>query len=281
MDKKRLGKGFEALFSESPKMSLSSGKTLLSLGIDEIRANPYQPRQHFDDEKLQELAQSIREHGVAQPLIVRKMDTHYELIAGERRWRAAKLAGLDQVPVLIKEVSDSESLELAIIENVQREDLNPLEEAVSYRQLMREFGYTQEKLAEKIGKSRPVIANGLRLLDLPEFVQQALREKKISSGHARALLSIKNPEELKETFQKMLESGLNVREVEAISKKSKNEKSPLPEISHLNDYAHQLSSQFGTKVLIHGSENSGSIKIEYFSRDDLERLLELLKKVSS
>lgn len=278
--KKRLGKGFEALLSQSPKMSMASGRTLMTVAVEEIVPNPRQPRRHFDEAALDELSQSIAAHGVAQPLLVRRLENGYELIAGERRLRAAKKAGLTVVPVVIKDITDEQSLELAIIENVQREDLNPIDEAKSYRQLIDEFNYTQATVAERMGKPRPTIANLLRLLDLPQYAQDALEANYITLGHAKALMAVEGEQLQKAAFEQMVAGKMNVRATEQISKISKNKvETPKPEVPYaLREVTQELSSYLGTKVTVAGDEKRGYVNIHYFSKDDLERILELIKK---
>jgi ParB family chromosome partitioning protein len=249
--------------------------------VEEIVPNPRQPRHHFAEAALDELSQSIAAHGVAQPLLVRRLENGYELIAGERRLRASKKAGLTMVPVVIKDISDEESLELAIIENVQREDLNAIDEALSYRQLIDEFQYTQVMVAEKVGKPRSTVANLLRLLDLPEEVQLALKTNRISAGHAKALMAIEGTAEQKAAFEKLLLGEINVRETEQIAKVQKKDKPEIlkPEMSFaLREASQELSSYLGTKVTLSGDETRGYVNIHYFSKDDLERILELIKK---
>lgn len=272
MSKRRLGRGLSALI---PDADDEDGAREVELGL--IKPNPYQPRTEFDDQKLEELARSIEEHGVIQPIIVRKKDDGYELVAGERRWRAAKKAGISKIPAIVKEYSDSQMLEIALLENLQREDLNPIEEATAYKQLIEDLGITQEALSKRIGKSRSVIANSIRLLNLPEEIQNLLAKGKITTGHARALLSLDNEKEQKQMAQKILEKDLTVREIERLVKKpkkqNKRKERTNPLITHLED---RLKQFFGTKVKVRSGKNKGKIEIEYYSEEDLERILELV-----
>jgi len=272
LNKRRLGRGLSALIPDADE---EDGVREVELGL--IKPNPYQPRTEFDDQKLEELARSIEEHGVIQPIIVRKKDGGYELVAGERRWRAAKKAGIRKIPAIVKEYSDGQMLEIALLENLQREDLNPIEEATAYKQLIEDLGITQETLSKRIGKSRSVIANSIRLLNLPEEIQNLLAKGKITTGHARALLSLDNEEEQKQMAQKILERDLTVREIEKLVKKPKKQnklsKKTNPLIIHLEDILKQF---FGTKVKVRSGKNKGKIEIEYYSEEDLERILELV-----
>ena len=216
-----LGKGLEALFADNS----TDEAAVSTLAVSEIEPNRGQPRKQFDPAALADLADSIRQHGVLQPLVVRPMpDGSYQLVAGERRWRAARMAGLSQVPVVIKELSDSETMALALIENLQREDLNAIEEAMGYRDLMENFGLTQEQVSAKVGKSRPVVTNALRLLGLPEEVRGLLSEGKLSAGHARALLSLGEEELIRQAAADTVKKGLSVRQVEALAKRQKQQK---------------------------------------------------------
>jgi ParB family chromosome partitioning protein len=251
-----LGKGLGALL---PEMGMEETKALLSCGIEEIVPNRSQPRKHFDESKLQELAASIKEKGILEPLIVRKVDQGYEIVVGERRWRAAQKAGLREVPILIKEIGERESLELSVIENLQREDLNPLEEAEAFKRLTEEFGFNQGDLATRIGKDRTTVANALRLLKLPAEVKNQLLQNHITSGHARAILSLENREKQKELCSLIVQRGLSVREAETLAKRwSEKPKRVVPSTKRKGDLESQLRSlqdslrrQLGTKVMIH------------------------------
>lgn len=258
--------------------------------IDRLRPNPYQPRSSFDQARINELAQSIREYGLLQPLLVRPQGNEYQIISGERRWRAAQEAGLTEVPVILRECSDQEMLEMALVENLQREDINPIEAARAYQRLIEEFHLTQEQIALRVGKSRPAVANCLRLLHLPEPIQKSLAEGKITEGHARALLSINDPELQMQVWRKILEQGASVREVEAQarfireSSETTQKTSPLrrspqnPPVKdpHLSALEARLRHHFGTRVEILKSRNKGSILIEFYSEEDLERILEMI-----
>ncbi len=254
--------------------------------ITEIERNKKQPRRTFPKESLQELAESIRQFGVLQPLLVKAVGSRFMIIAGERRWRAAKLAGLKEVPVLVRDYSDQEILEISLIENIQREDLDVIEEAQAYQRLLEEFGYRQEDLAEKLSKSRTVITNRIRLLRLPEGVRELLREGKLSEGHARALLSLEKPEEQEEAARQVAENGLSVRETEKLVKKlqePEKEKTVLQEspgdAAAYEKLAEELQNAIGSKVQIRRQgKGKGRITIDYYSLDELERIAEILKK---
>ncbi len=259
--------------------ALSSG--LAEIAVGSIVPNPHQPRLHFDEAKLTELANSIKEHGILQPLVVSKNGDQYELIAGERRFQAAKRIGLATVPVIIRDVTEQEKLELAIIENVQRHNLNPIEEAKAYLRLVDEFGLSQEGVAEKMGKSRSVVANTLRLLNLPIEIQRAVAENKISEGHAKALLSIENPEKQRAVFDLIIKEELTVRETEqkvrSISVKPyvRSAVALNPEILERTEHLTQI---LGTKVKIAPSGKGGKVLIEYYSPEDLDGLLKRLEE---
>ncbi|MDI3281045.1 MAG: ParB/RepB/Spo0J family partition protein [Bacillota bacterium] len=249
-----------------------------------ISPNPYQPRKHFDEEKLEELAASIKEHGVLQPLLVRRVGSGYQLIAGERRWRAAQRAGLAEVPVLVRELDEATMMKIALVENLQREDLNPLEEAEAYQRLLQEFKMTQEEIAGAVGKSRSAIANALRLLNLPPEIQASLAEGKITAGHARALLSLGDEEAQLAAWRKVLEQGLTVREVEALAgsprssrgKPASRRPQPPPVEPELQEVARRLEEFLGTRVIIKPGKEKGCLEIEYYGLEDLERLVELI-----
>lgn len=276
---KGLGKGINALF---PGESLASVETVENIHVKSIKPNPYQPRKIFDDEAIQELCASIKEHGILQPIIVRKQGTTYEIVAGERRFRAAKLAGLDELPAIVRELTDEETMELAILENLQREDLTPIEEAEAYHALMGNLKLTQEQLAFRLGKSRSHIANHIRLLGLPEKVRMMVTEGRLSMGHGRTLLGLRKKTQILPTADRVLNEGLNVRQLERLVQKlnedvpreTKVEKKDLflqERESHLRDY-------FGTSVKIKKTKDKGKIEIEFFSEEDLERILELLNE---
>lgn len=281
-----LGKGIDALFLDNSieDSSTSSNK----LRIMEIEPNHDQPRKNFDEKALSELADSIAQHGVLQPLVVRPMSNGtYQLVAGERRWRAARMAGLSEVPVIIKELSDEETIEIAMIENLQREDLNPLEEALGYRYMMDELNITQEQAAEKVGKSRPVIANALRLLKLPEEVQEMIKNDLISSGHARALLSFKTESEMIAAANLIVKEDLSVRDVENLAKLSKGEPTKEPKKKtekkdkYFNEVELALKEHLKRKVKIKGNakKGCGTLEIEFFNNEDLSGIAMLLEKL--
>lgn len=251
-----------------------------------IHPNPYQPRKSFNPEELESLAASIAEKGILQPLVIRKIaDNNYELIAGERRLRAAQLAGLEKVPALIKEIAISDRLELALIENIQRENLNPLEEAEAYAQLIAEFGLTQEMVSKRVGKNRSTVANSLRIMQLPDYAKASLSQGLISSGHARVLLSLTTPEQIQLLHDSIIQQSLSVRETEAMAKRMKTQvkpkkASPKPEPALPSSYCltvtKTLSDYFGTKSTIVQAGDKGKIEIEYTSAEELERLLTLI-----
>lgn len=276
---KGLGKGINALF---PGESLASVETVENIHVKSIKPNPYQPRKIFDDEAIQELSASIKEHGILQPIIVRKKGTTYEIVAGERRFRAAKLAGLEELPAIVRNLTDEETMELAILENLQREDLTPIEEAEAYSQLIGNLKLTQEQLAFRLGKSRSHIANHIRLLALPEKVRGMLTEGTLSMGHGRTLLGLNKKTQILSVAERTLKEGLNVRQLERlvqnlnedVPRETKKEQKDLflqERESHLRDY-------FGTSVKIKKTKNKGKIEIEFFSEEDLERILELLNE---
>ncbi len=282
MTKKRLGKGLNALI---PTMD-DDRQGVEDISINSIRPNPFQPRKDFDEEKIKELAASIQEHGLIQPIVVRAKGDFYELIAGERRWRAIKMLGRQTIPAIIKEYTDGQMLEIALIENLQREDLNPIEEASAYRTLMEEFNLTQEELSNRIGKSRSVIANTLRLLNLPAEVQGMLEEGSITTGHGRTLASLENEGLQVKLARKIANEHLNVRDTEKIVKRlingtdmirkaavEKEERDVL-----LLDIEDRLKQILGTKVKIVKGRNKGKIVIEYYSKDEFERIIETIFK---
>ncbi len=284
MEKKRkaLGKGLGALLPATDTSSImDSKKTYLLCPIERIHPNPYQPREVFDETKLKELVDSVREKGIIQPLIVRKNKANeYELIAGERRWRAAQKVGLKEVPVVIKDVSDKESLEIAIIENIQRADLNPVEEARGYKRLMEEFSYTQEEMATQVGKERATISNHLRILKLPEQVLSNISDGLLSMGHAKALLAIGDEKGLLAASKIIIDKGLSVREAEALArkapqtiKKTKEIGTQDPDMAKLDE---RLTSYLGTKARVTRKGSKGKLEIEFYSMDELDRLIEII-----
>ncbi|MGH7799111.1 MAG: ParB/RepB/Spo0J family partition protein [Thermodesulfobacteriota bacterium] len=277
MKRSVLGKGLDALI---PAEKVGQGYVIL--GIDEIRPNTYQPRKDFDEEAINGLAVSIQEKGIIQPIVVRKNMNAYEIIAGERRWRAAQRVGLTKIPVIIKDVSDREVLELALVENLQREDLNPIEEATAYGQLIEDFGLTHEEISKKIGKERSTITNQLRLLKLPEEVREALIKGEITAGHARVLLGLESPNKMKEVLEAIRKEKLSVRKTEKLVQKLLAGKQTAikshdidPYIKHLTD---ELKQALGTQVKIIDKGGEGRIEIEYYSKDELERLIEILAR---
>ena len=255
------------------------------LKLSDIEPNREQPRKNFDEDALLELAESIKQFGVLQPLLVQKKDDYYEIIAGERRWRAAKLAGLKEVPVIIKDFSDQEVVEIALIENIQRENLNPIEEAMAYKRLLKEFNLKQDEVAERVSKSRTAVTNSMRLLKLNDRVQQMIIDDMISTGHARALLAIEDEEQQYMLANKIFDEKLSVRETEKLVKALKNPKKEekKPEVENQFVYTNleeQMKSLIGTKVSVHAKANGkGKIEIEYYSPDDLERIYELLMTI--
>lgn len=273
-----LGRGMAALLSVVDE----EGKTYFSCPIEEIRPNKEQPRKTFSDDKLGDLVASIKEKGIIQPLVVRRKSDHYELIAGERRWRAAQKAGLREVPVVIQDVSDDVALEMALIENIQREDLNAVEEAQAYHELMHKFDLSQEELAKRVGKERSTVANALRLLKLPVEIKQDIVEERISMGHARALLSLHDPELLKEARAELLKKHLSVRETENLVKRLR-ESTPPPkpkkERDHnMADLVEQLKRRFGTRVDIKLNGKKGKIEISFTDLDELTRIIDIFDR---
>jgi len=276
-----LGKGLGALL---PEFGQAESKTLLYCGIEEVFPNPSQPRKQFDESRLQELAESIREKGILEPLLVRRTDQGYELIVGERRWRAAQKAGLREVPVLVKEVEGRDAFEISLIENLQREDLNPVEEAEAFKHLIEAFHLSQDDLSKRIGKDRTTIANSLRLLKLPPEVRNQLLQNHITSGHARALLSLDDKEKQKELCALIVKKGLSVREAERLARQwaarlrkavfSEKPKGDLE--SQLGGLQDSLRKRLGTKVRITQKGKRGKIEIEYFSDEELERIVETI-----
>ena len=282
-----LGKGLGALLGDAALQTQEADS--LSLPISQVEPGLKQPRKRFDDEALADLADSIRQHGVIQPLTVRRLSSgYYQIIAGERRWRAAKLAGLSEVPVVIIEADDRKVMELGLIENLQREDLNPMEEAGGYRVLMEEYGLTQEEVAQQVGKSRPAVANALRLLSLPPSLHPLLEDGQLSAGHARAILSVPSPQLQEKLADKVVAEGLSVRQTEALAKRlAAGEATPPPrpegpDLSiYLKEAERTLGARFGRKVSIVSGKRKGRIELEYYGPDDLTALLDLLEKAPS
>lgn len=308
-----LGKGIDALISPTVKKEADKEKVVekviekpvekivekivevekpveLYLKIDEIEPNRLQPRKNFDEDALQELSESIKQFGLIQPIVVKKQKNYYEIVAGERRWRAARIAGLKEVPVIVKEYNERESMEIAIVENLQREDLNPIEEAQAYRRLIEEFGLKQDEAAQRVSKSRTAVTNAMRLLKLDERVQQMVIDDMISGGHARTLLAIENKEEQYAMAMLVFDNKMSVRETEKLVRNylKKEEEKKIPEkkedFSQMETIYHQLEermkSVIGSKVAIHSRNyKKGKIEIEYYSNDELERIIDLIESV--
>ena len=296
--KKGLGKGLDSLIPDNKSMkSVTSEKTVESkedaaaksgvqvMKINEVEPNRDQPRKNFDEDALLELSDSIKQFGVLQPLLVRKRKDYYEIIAGERRWRAAKLAGVKEVPVIEKEYTDQEILEIGLIENIQREKLNPIEEAIAYKRLLEEFNLKQDEVAERVSKSRTAVTNSMRLLKLSDKVQQMIIDDMISTGHARALLAIDDPELQYTLANKIFDEKLSVRETEKLVKEIKNpkkpkEKKPVAKSFIYQDLEEKMKSVFGTKVSIASKgKGKGKIEIEYYSDDELEHLFDMMMSI--
>lgn len=289
-----LGKGLDALFSSSeikiPTEPTSDAERLENRGIsyidiNDIKPNEKQPRKNFDEEKLEELATSIKEHGLIQPVILRHSEIGYEIVAGERRWRACRKAGIKEIPSIIKELTDEQNMLIAIIENMQREDLNPIEEAEGLNQMIESFGLTQEEVSKSIGKSRPYITNALRLLKLPEQIRNFLSEGKISTGHARAIAGIPDSKKQVEIAEYVIEKELSVREIEKLikelgSEKKKNTQKKVEKTPDVKRLEEDLKQIMGAKVNLSQKGKKGRIEIEYYSREELERLIELLKSLA-
>ena len=276
-----LGRGLGALLGDAALQSQEGGS--LSLPISQVEPGLKQPRKRFEDEALHDLADSIRTHGIIQPLTVRRLSSgYYQIIAGERRWRAAKLAGLTEVPAVIIEADDRKTMELALIENLQREDLNPIEEANGYKSLMEDYGLTQEEAARRVGRSRPAVANALRLLALPDPVCQLLEEGKLSAGHARAILAVPSGEAQMKLAKKVVADGLSVRQTESLAKRLAEgaKEAPAPKGDDLSIYDRaaekDLGARLGRKVHIVRGRRKGRIELEYYDPEDLNTLLDLL-----
>lgn len=288
-----LGKGLDALIpmSSEAKVNKKTGsgeekgqETLVKITM--VEPNREQPRKSFDEDALNELAESIKQFGLLQPILVQDRKDHYEIIAGERRWRAAKIAGLKEVPVIIKNLTEQEIVEISLIENIQRENLNPIEEALAYKKLLNEFHLKQEEVAEKVSKSRTAVTNSMRLLKLPDEVQKMVVEEEITTGHARALLAIEDADQQITCAKKIVDEKLSVRDVEKLvkninkpAKEKKEAKAKEKEINFIyQDIGEKLKTFFGTKVSVTGKENgAGKIEIEFYSNEDLDRILDLLK----
>lgn len=277
---KGLGKGLGALLDDFSEVSAEKSPYQL-LPIHKVEPNPDQPRQDFDEEELQSLADSISRHGIVQPLTVRELSSgYYQIIAGERRWRAARMANIAEVPAVIIEADDRKTMELALIENLQRQDLNPVEEALGYRTLMEEYGLTQEDAAKQVGKSRPAVANALRLLNLPTEVLEMVRKGLLSAGHARAILSLNTPQQQLQIAQKIVNLGLSVRQAELLCKNTDRQLSPKQESFFAVDYVAEcekaLSKQLGRGVKIVNGKRKGKFELEFYGQEDLQALLDAL-----
>ena len=292
--KSGLGKGLDSLITD--KVGKSSTKEVIKpdtmVDIDKVEPNKEQPRKNFDEDALLELSESIKQFGILQPLLVQDKDTYYEIIAGERRWRAAKLAGLKKVPVIIKKLTDQEIVEISLIENIQRENLNPIEEAIAYKRLLTEFNLKQDEVAERVSKSRTAVTNSMRLLKLNEKVQQMLVDEMLTTGHARALLGIEDQEEQYVIAQKIFDEKMSVRDIEKLVKKLQKEKSekektvkqPVETNEQMQaiyrDLEEKMKTIFGTKVTINSKDmKKGKIEIEYYSSDELDHLMDLIQSI--
>jgi ParB family chromosome partitioning protein len=282
--KRALGRGLDALIPSGGPVEdekEADANAFMECDVDLIQPNRYQPRSHFAVEELTQLSESIRKQGVLQPILVRKLDRGYELVAGERRLRAAKMAGLNKVPVMVKEVTKAQMLEIAIVENIQRENLNPIEEAEAYQRLITEFGLTQEQASERVGKSRSAVANFLRLLQLPDGIKVSITKGQLSMGHARALLGAPNRSQQETAWRVIIRKSLSVRQTEDLikrlctAKETVARKKSTTEDRHLASVADNLSRQFGTKVQIKRRGKKGKLEIEFYGNDDLNRLLAL------
>lgn len=274
-----LGKGLDALFKDTIKEEIQEGEKILEVPINEVEPNREQPRKHFDEEALEELSESIKKYGLIQPIIVTKKDEYYEIIAGERRWRACKKAGLKDIQVIVRENDEKRNKEIALIENIQREDLNAVEKAMGIKVLMEEYSLTQQEVSEILGKSRSAIANTVRILNLDIRVLELAKEGKLTEGHCRALLSIDDGDKQLETALRLIEEGANVRQAEEKAKqKKKTKKRDLKYEAIYRDIENSFQGFFGTKVKLQAGQKKGKIVIEYKSNEDLERLLELIKE---
>lgn len=276
--RKALGRGLSALFPESSAMDDEKG--FFYCAVESITPNPLQPRQDFSDSELSELANSIKEKGIIQPVLVNRVKDGFQLIAGERRWRAAQKAGLHKIPVLIRDVSPAESLELALIENIQRKDLNPIEEALAYQEMIHKSSFTQESLSKRIGKDRSTIANFLRLLKLPDFIQKDIVDGTLTTGHARVLAGINSPSSQKDIRDIIIKKALSVRQTESLAKKMSQPKKKKDSTVDIDYYLETLSKDIqkflGTKVSIKKTGKKGKIIIDFYSDDELDRLIGVL-----
>lgn len=272
MKKKGLGRGLSSLLKED---GFITDENLLTVDLDKLKAREDQPRKNFDDDSLEELANSIKADGVIQPIVVRKVGDKYEIIAGERRFRASKLAGLEKVPIIVKNVSDRKARELALVENIQREDLNPIEEAISLKTLMEEYKLTQQELSDIVGKSRSYIANNLRLLNLSDYIKDYLIRGELSPSQGRTLLSLETEEERKKYLDKLLVKEVNIRDVEKKAKQSKNKTEDI----FIKDICERLTEVLDAKVKIHEKKKGGQIEISYLNEADLQRIIDSLMNI--
>lgn len=279
MGKKSLGKGLSVLISEQNKTADIEGERVINIPVEKIIPNRFQPREKFDEEKLNNLIASIRENGVVQPILVRRCGEKYEIIAGERRHRAVKSLEIKDIPALIKDVTDTELLEYALIENLQRQDLNPIEEAKGYEKLVKDFGFTQDVVAQRVGKDRSTVANCLRILKLPQIIQDNISRGTLSMGHAKALLSIENPKTQISISNKTINFEWSVRRLENVLKNIiSGKKTKLSKDQNIVQLEQELQQILGTRVRITHGKKRGHIEIEYFSLDDLDRVLAMLRK---
>lgn len=280
--KSGLGRGLGALIQDNNLKE--NDKSINTIDLNLIKPNKKQPREYFDEKKISQLAESIKEHGIIQPLVLKKDGEVYTIIAGERRWRAAKSIGLSEVPAVIIDATEKDLLEISLIENIQREDLNPIEEAKAYKRLLDDFNLTQEELAKRVGKSRVAITNCMRLLNLDERVQDYLIDEVISEGHGRALLAVENKNLQYKLAQAIIDEDLSVRDTEKLikdyyKKNQKNDKEKVKDYNdqYVSDIESRLENYFGTKVLLKNGKNKGKIEIEYYSGEDLQRIIDMLK----
>lgn len=276
-----LGKGLGALIPEQDMMEeeFQTGQSIL-IDINKIKPNSEQPRKSFDESKIMELSESIKQHGLIQPLVVKRQNDNYIIVAGERRWRASKKAGINEVPAVIMDLTDSQVLEISLIENIQRQDLNPIEEALAFKKLISDFNLTQDELSVKIGRSRTAIANTMRLLNLDDRVQDYVIDGVISEGHGRTLLSVNSKDMQYTLAQKVIDEKLSVRQLESLIKNLGKDKKKVSndELNpYYNDIKDRLQNYFGTKVNINSKKNKGKIEIEYYSEDDLQRILDMME----
>lgn len=292
LSKRALGKGLDALITISNReygeeqekdKKTKDEETILDLRINDIDPNPEQPRKEFNREKIEELARSIDKHGVIQPILVRPHGDRYMIIAGERRWRAGKLAGLDNIPAIVRDIDEKQMHMLALVENLQREDLDPIEEAKGIRQLMDEYDLTQDQVAAEVGKSRSAIANIVRLLNLPNWIQELIKEKKLTPGHGRAILALNERQYVESVVEEIIGKNLNVRETELLIKKLNSPQRPkkktvVEKPNYILDIESNLEESLGTKVNITPGKKKGIIQIEYYNNDDLQRIMDMISR---